>query len=73
MLTEEIISKERGYLDKVALVVLEAYVSNQKPKGFEDSMSLSRVAYKQALAMLEVRETSIISLAKESGLMRGTK
>ena len=45
MLTEEIISKERGYLDKVALVVLEAYVSNQKPKGFEDSMSLSRVAY----------------------------
>ena len=55
------------------MVVLEAYVSNQKPKGFEDSMSLSRVAYKQALAMLEVRETSIISLAKESGLMRGTK
>ena len=73
MLTEEIISKEKGYLDRAALIVLEAYVSSQKPKGFEDSMSLARVAYKQALAMLEVRETSVLSLAKESGLIRGTE
>ena len=73
MLTEEIIRSERAYLDRVALVVLEAYVNGQKPKGFEDSMSLSRVAYKQALAMLEVRENTLNSLAKESGLMRGNK
>ena len=73
MLTEEIIIKEKGYLDRSALIVLEAYVSSQKPKGFEDSMSLARVAYKQALAMLEVRETSLVTLAKESGLIRGTK
>ena len=73
MLTEDLIKEERAYLDRVALVVLECYVSNQKPKGFEDSMSLSRVAYKQALAMLEVRENSLKTLAKESGLMRRTE
>jgi hypothetical protein len=73
MLTEEIINEEKGYLDKAALIVLEAYIVSQKPKGFDDSMSLARVAYKQALAMLEVRETSLVTLAKESKLIRGTE
>jgi hypothetical protein len=72
MLKESDITKpaNKEYLDKVAVQVMTTYLNRSPLKGFEDSMSVSRIAYKQALAMLEVRENSIITLATEAGLIK---
>lgn len=73
MLTQKIIEDNQEFLDKIALQVMTQYVANSKPKGFADSMSIARVSYKQALAMLEVRTSSLTTLAQESSIMRVKK
>lgn len=70
MLTAKEITDNKEFLDKVAIVTLESYLHRSSPKNFADSMSLARVAYKNALGMLEVRENSLLSLAKEAGLYK---
>ena len=64
MITKEIIEDNKEYLDRVALKAMVTYL---------DSMSVSRICYKQALAMLEVRETTLISLAEDALILRKKK
>lgn len=63
------IEENKGYLDSVAKITLQEYLKRAPLTGFKDSMSVSRIAYNQALAMLKVREESLISLAKEQNLI----
>ena len=70
MITIETIEKNNDFLDKVALETSLTYFTKKVPTGFKDSMSVARVSYKHALAMLTVRENNLFSLAKESGLIR---
>lgn len=70
MLTQEIIDKNADFLDKVAIETSLVYFTKKVPTGFSESMSIARVSYKHALAMLTVKENNLLSLAKESGLIR---
>lgn len=70
MIAEETIKENQKFLDKTARKVMIQYLTGSKPKGFADSMSIARVSYKQALAMLEIKLSSLSSLAKESGIMK---
>ena len=72
MITKEQIKNNLDFLDKVAISAMTSYIDRSPLKGFADSMSVSRIAYKQALAMLEVRENSLLSLAKESNICKET-
>lgn len=72
-MTKEKIKENKEYLDSVALVTMETYLQRSPLKGFNDSMSVARISYKQALAMLEVRENGILSLADESGVLKKDK
>ena len=69
MITKQTIEDNKEYLDKVAIETMVSYLARSPLKGFSDSMSVSRISYKQALAMLEIRETSLESLADESGIL----
>ena len=73
MITKETIDLNKDYLDNVALQTLITYLNRTPLKGFSDSMSVARISYKQALAMLEVRETTLISLAEEALILRKKK
>lgn len=73
MITQEEIEKNYDFLDKIAIQTMISYLNKRPPTGFHDSMSISRLSYKHALAMLEVRENSLISLATEAGLIKKTK
>jgi len=70
MLTKEIIKDNRAYIDNMASKVMVTYLERSPLKGFEDSMSVARISYKQALAMLEVRDNSLLNLAKEHNLIK---
>lgn len=69
-LTEDDILSNSGFLDKIAIEVMKVYMTKQNPHNFGDSVSISRIAYKQALAMLMIRENSLITLAEEAGLLK---
>lgn len=69
-ITEQLILENKEFLDRVAIEVMKVYVSRQPPKGFTDSMSIARVAYRQSLALLEVRENELVNLAKEVKLLK---
>lgn len=73
MITKEIIEKNKDFLDEVAIKTMVSYLHRSSLTGFKDSLSVSRISYKQALAMLEVRENSLESLAKESGIIKKDK
>ncbi len=73
MIINKVIEENYEYLDRVAIENMKVLLAVRPPQGFSDSMSISRVSYKQALAMLEVRETSLISLAEESGIIKKGK
>ena len=62
--------EDQEYLDKVAIEVMKSYLDNQKPKGFQDSVSVARVAYKQAIAMQLVRKTMLKELAEDVGIIK---
>lgn len=70
MITEESIKKNYEFLDKIALETMKIYLDKKLPTGFHDSMSLARLSYKHALAMLDVAENSLVSLATEAGLIK---
>jgi hypothetical protein len=73
MITKKIIEKNKDFLDKVAMRTMVSYLHRSSLSGFKDSLSVSRISYKQALAMLEIRENSLESLAKESGILKKDK
>jgi hypothetical protein len=73
MITKEIIEENKEYLDRVAVAAMVTYLERTPLKGFSDSMSVARICYKQALAMLEVRETTLISLAEDALILRKKK
>ena len=68
-LTKKQISDGKSFLDKTAIDITIEYLRTQKPQGFGDSMKIARIAYKQALALLFVREKNLISLADEANLL----
>ena len=70
MITKDIIDNNKDYLDKIAIETLVTYLNRSPPKGFSDSMSIARISYKQALAMLEVRETTLTSLAEDALILK---
>jgi len=55
MTTEEILDKHGEFLDKAALNIMKSYVDSQKPTDINDSVQLARIAYRGALALLEVK------------------
>ena len=69
-LTEEILQENKLFLDEVALETMKVYITRKPPQSFEDSISIARVAYRQALAMLEIRENSLLRLAKDVRLIK---
>lgn len=73
MITKEVIEKNKDFLDKVAIKTMVSYLHRSSLSGFKDSLSVSRISYKQALAMLQVRENSLESLAGESGILKKNK
>lgn len=54
---KEIIQKNEKFLDKVALEVAKKYIEFQPPTSDKDCLSISTIAYQQALAMLDVKLT----------------
>ena len=48
MITKQIIEDNKEYLDKVAIETMVSYLARSPLKGFSDSMSVSRISYKQA-------------------------
>jgi hypothetical protein len=44
------------FLDKVAIETMKIYLVNKQPQSYEDSLSIARISYKQAQAMLEAKE-----------------
>lgn len=73
MITEKTIEDNKDFLDRVAIKTMTSYLHRSSLSGFKDSLSVSRISYKQALAMLEVRESSLKSLAEESGILKKNK
>lgn len=62
---ENKLKENQNFLDDVAKEVMKVYVGVRPPTSFEDSLSIARVSYKQALAMLEVRENALVGIAKD--------
>ena len=60
----------KEYLDKVAIETMKMYLDKQRPTSFADSMTVARVAYKQAIAMLYVRDTQLQKLAEEVNIVK---
>ena len=73
MITKETIEGNREYLDRVALETMITYLNRTPLKGFTDSMSVARISYNQALAMLEVRENTIETLASDALILKKKK
>lgn len=70
MITKQTIEKNYSYLDEVAIENMKVLLAVRPPQGFADSMSIARVSYKQALAMLEIKENSLETLAQEAGIIK---
>lgn len=69
-LNKKEIYDNRKFIDEVAIETMKKYVEMKPPTSFEDSMSIARISYKQALAMLTVKKESLIKLAEEQKLVR---
>ncbi len=62
----KLLKADKDFLDRTALEVMKIYISARRPQSFGDSMSISRISYKQALAMLEIRNNELSTLIKET-------
>lgn len=63
----ELTTDDLEFLDRVAERVLTEYF-NVHPNGFKDNLSIARLAYSQAIAMLEVKKNSLQELINKNGL-----
>ena len=50
----------------MALEVMKVYVGNQPPQNFGNSLSIAKISYKQAIAMLDVKLNYVEDLINES-------
>lgn len=71
--TSKIIEDNKDLLDQFAMIALKTYLERSPLKGFKDSMSLARISYKQALAMLEIRENALEQLMEEEQIFQRQK
>lgn len=65
MKVKKLSKEDHLFLDTVALEVLKVYLNGQRPNDFKQSIQVSRVAYKQALAMLKVKNDQLLEMSKE--------
>lgn len=70
MMRKELTKEDKKFLDGVALETLLRYLDRQKPKDFKESVQVARVSYKQALAMLQVRDEQLKEIAKEVKIIK---
>lgn len=60
--------EDKEFLDKTALELMKIYIGGQRPKDWSESMTVSRMCYRQALSMLDVRNKQLQSIIDETGL-----
>jgi len=51
----QVLKDNEEYLDKIALEVALTYINMKPPQSPSDNIKIATIAYKQALAMLEVK------------------
>lgn len=56
------------FLRQIAKETMKVYISVKKPENYKQSLQVARIAYLQALAMLEVEE-DLQKLAEEHGIL----
>ena len=71
MSLSKILEDNKEFIDTVAIETMKSYLRLKPPNSPEDSLSIARVAYRQALAMLEVRENALLPmLEKDSNIFK---
>lgn len=55
MSTEEILNKYGDFLDKAAIAYMQSLIEHRQPQDINESCKLAEVAYRNALALLEVK------------------
>lgn len=63
----ELTTDDLEFLDRVAERVMTEYF-NTHPNGFKDNLTIARLAYSQALAMLEMKKNGLQELINKNGL-----
>lgn len=53
----QILKDNEEFLDKVAIEVMNVIIANRPPTSTEDSAHVASIAYKQALAMLDAKDS----------------
>jgi len=66
-LIPEITTEDQIFLDRIAEKIVVEYF-NTHPEGFKDNLKIARLAYSQALAMLEVKNNGLQELINKNGL-----
>ena len=67
----KVLEDNKEFIDTVAIETMKSYLRLKPPNSPEDSLSIARVAYRQALAMLEVRENALLPmLEKDSNIFK---
>lgn len=57
MSTKEILDKHGDFLDKAAIAYMQSLIEHKAPQDINESCKLAEVAYRNALALLEVKLT----------------
>lgn len=63
----EITTEDQEFLDRVAEKIVTEYF-NTHPNGFADNLKIARLAYYQALAMLQIKRNELQDLIAKSKL-----
>lgn len=66
---ESIIKDNEEFLDRVAIATMEFYLRRKAPDSISDATAVSKICYKQALAMLEVK-LGLVEMVKSTELFR---
>jgi hypothetical protein len=66
--TPQMTKQDLEFIDQIAIQTMLFYLHLQQPASFKDSLKASRVAYRQALAMWDVKTNGLQGLADEEGI-----
>lgn len=65
MSLSKVIEDNKEFIDAVAVETMKSYLRMKPPNSPEDSLSIARVSYRQALAMLEVKENALLPMLEK--------
>lgn len=56
IIKEKDLEENEYFLDEVATEVMKIFIQQRNPSNFGDSVQVSRIAYRQAIAMLQTKK-----------------